>query len=303
MDSLSAARRIAESFLILTGVGRRVLRDRGNSVFLGMDTAGNTPAGVDPVEEWRCLSASVAQALDGIIEAIAGNQVESVYVIHLDADFELISSEFHAIGNANSVQICSREIIEHAHAAGASNFILVHNHPSGGALPSRADVTQTHRVARAALSCDLRLVDHIICAPGEVRSLMSDRSAFVLPPGTERMTVADFSRAQLRLSRHIASLPRVVAEALRHENWQVAVTLYSEGRPLSVARLANMLGSPLSLVMRRIIQLARAEIVAQRLPQKENGPIFLELTPYGTETIEWLTRSAFSTSHDATFFR
>ena len=41
-------------------------------------------------------------------------------------------------------------------------MILVHNHPSGNALPSVDDINQTREIGAALKTCDLQLLDHVI---------------------------------------------------------------------------------------------------------------------------------------------
>lgn len=48
----------------------------------------------------------------------------------------------------------------------ADSMILVHNHPSGTAEPSRQDKEVTERIAAAAALFDIRLLDHIIVSSG-----------------------------------------------------------------------------------------------------------------------------------------
>jgi DNA repair protein RadC len=46
--------------------------------------------------------------------------------------------------------------------AGASSFILLHNHPSGTTMPSPEDLTMTRRVTVCANAVGVPLVDHVI---------------------------------------------------------------------------------------------------------------------------------------------
>ncbi|WP_375701643.1 JAB domain-containing protein, partial [Bartonella sp. AA81SXKL] len=46
----------------------------------------------------------------------------------------------------------------------ASGLILVHNHPSGDATPSKADVTMTYRLKDAANALGITVHDHLIIA-------------------------------------------------------------------------------------------------------------------------------------------
>ncbi|MDE5999444.1 MAG: hypothetical protein K2H04_05155 [Bacteroidaceae bacterium] len=52
----------------------------------------------------------------------------------------------------------------------ATSFILVHNHPSGNLRPSRHDEELTQRVARAAQTLNLRMIDHVIVTEGDYYS-------------------------------------------------------------------------------------------------------------------------------------
>jgi DNA repair protein RadC len=49
----------------------------------------------------------------------------------------------------------------------ASAVVLAHNHPSGTVQPSRADVDLTQTLKTALALIDVRVLDHVIVAPGE----------------------------------------------------------------------------------------------------------------------------------------
>jgi DNA repair protein RadC len=49
--------------------------------------------------------------------------------------------------------------------------VLVHNHPSGVAEPSRADVRITARLKAALELVDVRVLDHLVVGDAEVTSL------------------------------------------------------------------------------------------------------------------------------------
>ena len=68
---------------------------------------------------------------------------EECWVLFLNKANRLISKEMVSHGGLDSTVIDNRAIIRKALDKKASAIILVHNHPSGSALPSRADVTQT----------------------------------------------------------------------------------------------------------------------------------------------------------------
>ncbi|MGI9134043.1 MAG: JAB domain-containing protein, partial [Rhodoferax sp.] len=54
---------------------------------------------------------------------------------------------------------------------GAAALVLAHNHPSGSVQPSRADEALTSTLKAALALIDVRVLDHIIVAPGQSCSL------------------------------------------------------------------------------------------------------------------------------------
>ena len=55
-------------------------------------------------------------------------------------------------------------------ALNAAAVILVHNHPSGVAEPSRADEVLTERLKEALSLIEVRVLDHIVVGDGEAVS-------------------------------------------------------------------------------------------------------------------------------------
>lgn len=72
-------------------------------------------------------------------------------------------------GVEESCDISLREIAENATDSVA--FIIAHNHPSGIARPSLADVKLTKRLCVLAEALDVELLDHLIFGGGDMISL------------------------------------------------------------------------------------------------------------------------------------
>lgn len=87
---------------------------------------------------------------------------EECWVLFLNRANRLISKEMISSGGLDSTIIDNKVIIRKAMEKKASAIILVHNHPSGNALPSRADINQTQMLNKALKTCDLSLLDHVI---------------------------------------------------------------------------------------------------------------------------------------------
>jgi DNA repair protein RadC len=79
-------------------------------------------------------------------------------------------------GTIDGASVHPREVVKLALAKNAAALILCHPHPSGVAEPSRADELITTRLRDACALVDIRVVDHIIVAGGEVVS-MAERGA------------------------------------------------------------------------------------------------------------------------------
>lgn len=100
---------------------------------------------------------------------------EECWVLFLNKTNRLISREMVSSGGLDSTVIDNRAIIRKALDKKASALILVHNHPSGSALPSRADITQTQALTKALRTCDLSLMDHVIISRDSYYSFADER--------------------------------------------------------------------------------------------------------------------------------
>ena len=57
--------------------------------------------------------------------------------------------------------------------AAAAALVLMHNHPSGEATPSEADIKVTRDLIRAGQLLKLELLDHVVIGNGNFSSLRS----------------------------------------------------------------------------------------------------------------------------------
>jgi len=75
---------------------------------------------------------------------------------------------FH--GTVDGAAVYPREVVKKALGHNAAAVILVHNHPSGVAEPSRADEALTRRLQEALGLVDIRVLDHLVVGDGEIAS-------------------------------------------------------------------------------------------------------------------------------------
>ena len=105
------------------------------------------------------------EALEAYLRAQQAHlSTESVRVLFLNTKNRLIGDEEHARGDIDHAQVSVRGILNRALELDAAALILSHNHPSGDASPSKADILLTHRLAKAGEAMGITLHDHVIVA-------------------------------------------------------------------------------------------------------------------------------------------
>jgi DNA repair protein RadC len=92
-------------------------------------------------------------------------------VMFLDAQNKLIDLEVMFRGTLTQTSVYPREIVLRALQRHAASVVLAHNHPSGTVQPSRADEALTHTLKAALALVDVRVLDHVIVAPGNALSM------------------------------------------------------------------------------------------------------------------------------------
>ncbi|MEJ8838075.1 RadC family protein [Ramlibacter sp. AN1133] len=99
---------------------------------------------------------------------------EEFAVLFLDAQNRLIAFDVMFRGTLTQTSVYPREIVAEALRLGAAAVVLAHNHPSGTVNPSRADEALTQTLKSALAMVDVRVLDHIIVAPGAALSMAEE---------------------------------------------------------------------------------------------------------------------------------
>jgi DNA repair protein RadC len=94
--------------------------------------------------------------------AMGHEKVEQFRLLFLDKKNRVIADELQQKGTVDHTPVYPREVIKRALELGASALILVHNHPSGDATPSKADIEMTREVQEAAAKLGISVHDHIV---------------------------------------------------------------------------------------------------------------------------------------------
>lgn len=109
---------------------------------------------------------SPQQVIDYCKASLANKPEECLELIYLSVRNTVIDTQIVATGLIDRVSVSARKIVECALQAKACAVILVHNHPSGDATPSKEDIQLTQETIRAATLFNIRIHDHIIIGKG-----------------------------------------------------------------------------------------------------------------------------------------
>jgi DNA repair protein RadC len=102
---------------------------------------------------------------------LAHKKHESFAVLFLDNQHKLLALEELFRGTLAQTSVYPREVVLRALHHHAAAVVLAHNHPSGTVQPSRADEMLTQALKAALALVDVRVLDHVIVAPGLALSM------------------------------------------------------------------------------------------------------------------------------------
>ena len=91
-----------------------------------------------------------------------GEKQESFYAIYLDSKSKLISYKLLFKGTLNKSYVHPREVFKYAFLESAYSIVVLHNHPSGDASPSKEDEELTYSLMKVGSLVSIPIVDHII---------------------------------------------------------------------------------------------------------------------------------------------
>lgn len=125
----------------------------------------------------QIMNRPVLSAWDDLVvyckTAMAHHPLEQFRVFFLNRKNVLIADELQQSGCIGNVPVYPREVMKRALALNASAIILVHNHPSGDAMPSEADIETTSRLQLAAHALEIVVHDHLIIGKAQEFSFRS----------------------------------------------------------------------------------------------------------------------------------
>lgn len=117
----------------------------------------------------RALSSPQATR-DYLVLKLGARECETFCCLFLDSRHRLIEFVELFRGTIDGAVVHPREVVKEALKRNAAAVIFAHPHPSGVAEVSAADELITRRLKDALQLVDIRVLDHLIVAGGEVFS-------------------------------------------------------------------------------------------------------------------------------------
>lgn len=105
------------------------------------------------------------------MEEMRNLETEHLYAVYMDASGRLLHQQMVFKGTVQSATMGPRELLRLALAYDASQYVILHNHPSGNPRPSREDIDATQRLLQASEIVGISLSDHIIIGDNQYVSL------------------------------------------------------------------------------------------------------------------------------------
>lgn len=104
------------------------------------------------------------KAILACLDHFRDKRQEYFVCLSLDSGQRLIARRVVTVGLLDATLVHPREVFAGPLADRAASVVVAHNHPSGDAEPSRADIKTTQQLVAAGILLGITLQDHIIVA-------------------------------------------------------------------------------------------------------------------------------------------
>lgn len=116
---------------------------------------------------------SSSDAIRALRPIFDGLQHEECWVLFMTSSSRVVERLKISQGGVQATVVDNRLIFKRALELLASRILIAHNHPSGSAEPSQADIALTNRIRVAAELFEIQLIDHIIISATDSYSFKS----------------------------------------------------------------------------------------------------------------------------------
>lgn len=121
--------------------------------------------------EWDGIYDNTWAFRELLVPLFLGARNEKAYLVCLDQKNKLLACRELGEGIIDTVNIAARKIMEVAMSCNAAKVVLAHNHVSGIAMYSEADIVTTRSVYTLLEQVNVELVDHFVVANDDMVSM------------------------------------------------------------------------------------------------------------------------------------
>ena len=151
---------------MVSGLGAKLAERTKAAIEIGRRCS----AGQNPFEENISSSEDIINLMRPLLKDL---KHEECWAIDLTNSNRIIERSRISQGGVQATVVDHRLIVKRALELLSTRIIIVHNHPSGSATPSNADISLTQRIKEATTLFDIQLLDHIIISDSESYSFKS----------------------------------------------------------------------------------------------------------------------------------
>jgi DNA repair protein RadC len=127
---------------------------------------------------WRSTARPTINTPEDVVDLCAaqfrGLDKEHFWSLSLNVKNRLLKMSEVSVGSLNASIVHPRELFKDAVKASAASVVVVHNHPSGDATPSGADIQLTRRLVKAGDVLGIDVLDHVVIGDGGEFSSLRD---------------------------------------------------------------------------------------------------------------------------------
>jgi len=117
---------------------------------------------------------SPGDAAQMVMESLRCLDREHFWSLLLNTKNRVITIDKVSVGTLNASNVHPRELFRTAIKKSAAAVILIHNHPSGDATPSKDDLEITRRLCDAGRIIGIEVLDHIIIGDNRFTSIKTE---------------------------------------------------------------------------------------------------------------------------------
>jgi len=147
-----------EKLCTISGIGRSKAVTIAAAFELGRRSAA------EKIVQDRVPVTSPKDVFRMMLPFMRGLDHEECWAVFLNRANYVLGKDRMSVGGMDSTTMDVKAVLRRALDRKASGVILVHNHPSGSALPGQADIRQTALLKKALQTCEIQLVDHVVIA-------------------------------------------------------------------------------------------------------------------------------------------